>query len=111
MTAKVYLYKNDRYENQAILDAANGQDCWFKGPTCNHNPETTVWGHSPFSEHGKGAWIKAHDCFGCFICSDCHIFLDGGWALRGWHKSEVKERFNRAMAKSLLILLREGVLT
>ena len=110
MPAKVYLAKDERYVNQKILDSANGKHCTVNGPTCIGGTETTVWCHSPFAQHGKAGSRKSHDCFGCYGCRACHDWLDArdnsraAGRVRYW-------RFVDAQAKSLLILLREGVLT
>lgn len=43
---------------------------------CNFNPETTVLGHL----NGGGMSSKHNDMFAAYVCSDCHAWLDGGYA-------------------------------
>ena len=108
VSAKVYIAKDERYENAKILASAAGQHCTVCGPRCLGTTPTVVWCHSPFPEHGKAGSVKAHDIFGCYGCQACHDWLDG----RVWQGDAVEkyQKFHRAMARSWLILVRTGVL-
>jgi len=108
MVAKVYIEKDTRYVNQKILDSAIGQDCQISGPGCLGTTPTVVWCHSPFREHGKAKGRKAHDCFGCYGCRVCHDWIDG--REHQIDAGEKRRAFYRAMSRSWLILLRQGVL-
>ncbi len=77
---------------------------------CNHNPETTVWAHSNAGADGKGMGLKAHDCFGAYLCSACHDEYDGRTHQTDLSHDELQEMFYKAMRASWLILFREGVL-
>ena len=105
--ARVYdaIPKDERYTNKAIRDSANGEYCQVNHIGCSHDHRTTVWAHSNYPEHGKGTGLKAHDIFGCYACSFCHMWLDGPI-----NTAEKKMKFLSAMARSWLILVRKGVL-
>lgn len=45
-------------------------------PLCNGNPETVVWCHSDYQEHGRGYGHKAHDLCGFYGCSGCNFWFD-----------------------------------
>jgi hypothetical protein len=62
----------------AIRDSARGAPCMLEFPCCNHDPETSVWCHWEDESFGMGR--KAHDTSGFAGCSECHRFLDVGWA-------------------------------
>lgn len=72
--------KSSRPKMTPIRASAKGEQCTLRFPCCNFNPETTVWCHSNRAEDGKGMGIKARDEEGCYGCSACHAFLDGGYA-------------------------------
>lgn len=95
------------YRNPKITKSAQGRECTFQIPgVCNHDSNTTVWVHSDQIRHGKGGGIKAHDIFGAYGCSDCHAWYGEGKAGR----DEKRDAFQLAHEKSLLILLRSGVI-
>jgi hypothetical protein len=99
------------YVNQKIRDSAKGRNCTMNSPDCNHNPETTVWAHSNYHEHGKGIGLKSHDIFGFFSCSGCHKWYDGEYVLHPCpHRVTRHEYYQRAHDRSLLILVKDGVL-
>ena len=77
------MQKKKAYRNRTLLDMARGRKCLLRIPgVCNYNPETTVACHSNQSKHGKGAGLKAQDCFVVNGCSSCHAWLDQGPATR-----------------------------
>ena len=92
-------FKLGMYRNPKILRAANGRPCSY----CGLNHGTTVAAHSNRMEDGKGVGLKAHDCFVAFLCATCHTEYDTG--IMPQHE------FNRAMKRTWLILLREGILS
>ena len=99
------------YRNPKILAHANGQQC----QNCGCNDGTVVACHSNQQEHGKGRGIKAHDVFVAFLCGNCHYWLDFGTGkdptvLYNSNRTEKNEMFTRAFQKTLLILLKDGVL-
>lgn len=99
------------YRNPKILQHAKGRPC----TNCNREDGTTVAAHSNLAEHGKGKGIKAHDLFSAFLCHACHSWLDQGTGRDPtgiWQsdKMDKREMFMRAMHKTMLILLRDGVL-
>lgn len=60
-----------------LTKSAWGRQCTVRLPgVCNWNPETTVLAHM----NGAGIGLKDKDLFACYACSDCHSWLDGGWA-------------------------------
>jgi hypothetical protein len=64
--------------SKKIMQAARGEECTVRSPTCNYDPETTVAAHSNMREHGKAMGRKADDLFVAFACSDCHRWIDEG---------------------------------
>ncbi|WP_323142746.1 nuclease domain-containing protein [Massilia phyllosphaerae] len=92
--------KSSRPKMTPIRASARGQDCTLRFPgICNRNPETTAWCHSNRLEDGKGMGLKAPDHHGCYGCSDCHAWLDGGYAGRV-AREVVDARFDAARAES-----------
>jgi hypothetical protein len=103
--------KSSRPKMTPIRASARGQDCTlrFEG-ICNRNPETTAWCHSNRLADGKGMGLKAPDEQGCYGCSDCHAWLDGGYASAGASRAPVDARFDSARAESQEILKSKGLL-
>lgn len=64
--------------SQKYLRGSKGSPCTFMGPTCNGNPETTVFAHLNGAAFGKGKGQKAHDIAGLDACFDCHLYVDTG---------------------------------
>lgn len=64
--------------SQKYLRGAKGSPCSFMGPTCNGDPETTVFAHLNGAAFGKGKGQKAHDIAGLDACFDCHSYIDVG---------------------------------
>lgn len=90
--------------------SARGQECTLRfAGICNRNPETTAWCHSNRLADGKGMGLKAPDAQGCYGCSDCHAWLDGGYAGK-MPREVVEARFDAARAESQRILLAKGLL-
>lgn len=102
--------KQSRPKMTPIRASARGQECTlrFVG-ICNRNPETTVWCHSNRLTDGKGMGLKAPDEEGCYGCSDCHAWLDGGYAGR-IPRELVDARFDAARAESQVILKAKGLI-
>jgi hypothetical protein len=94
-----------------IRRSARNQECTLCFPVCNHDKDTTVWCHGNRSEHGKGMGLKAEDRHGCYGCSACHAFYDGGYAnVPGWTRAMVEAAFDMAEAISRVILVQRGLL-
>lgn len=72
--------KAKRPKMTPIRASARGEQCTLRFPGCNFDPATTVWCHSNHARDGKGMGLKARDEEGCYGCSACHAFLDGGYA-------------------------------
>ena len=64
--------------SKRYLNGAKGSPCTFMGPTCNGNPETTVFAHLNGAAFGKGKGQKAHDIAGLDACGCCHAYIDVG---------------------------------
>lgn len=100
------------YRNPAITKHANGQAC----QNCGCQDGTIVAAHSNLQEHGRGSHHKAHDLFVAFLCHSCHSWLDAGGNIKdpsGLYlciAAEKREMFIRAMTKTQIILLRDGVI-
>lgn len=94
-----------------IRKSARGEECTLRFPgICNRNPETTAWCHSNRLADGKGIGLKAPDEQGCYGCSDCHAWLDGGYASAGEDRATVDARFDAARAESQMILRSKGLM-
>ena len=102
--------KASRPKITPIRASARGQECTLRFPgICNRNPETTAWCHSNRLADGKGMGLKAPDHQGCYGCSDCHAWLDGGYA--GHVPREVVDaRFDAARVESQEVLKTKGLL-
>lgn len=100
------FFKREPYRNKKILQSARGQECTMNSPNCNHDPSTVVFCHSNYQSDGKGAGVKADDCFGFFGCSGCHHWYDELY----WNKEEKFEYFHRAMKRTWRKLLDMEVL-
>ena len=102
--------KSSRPKMTPIRASARGQDCTLRFPgICNRNPETTAWCHSNRLADGKGMGLKAPDHHGCYGCSDCHAWLDGGYA--GHVAREVVDaRFDAARIESQEKLRAQGLM-
>lgn len=100
------LTKRTPYRNKKYLEGAKGEECTFRGPTCNGDPATVVPCHSNLGEDGKGMGQKADDDCIFYGCSDCHDFYDGGWVKPGsysqWETRNVAEQV-QAMADRAII--------
>lgn len=92
-----------------IRKSAKGESCTLRFPCCNFDTSTTVWAHSNHYADGKGMGIKARDEEGCYACSACHAWLDGGYAGH-MPRSLVDVYFDLARAQSQEILKRKGLL-
>lgn len=77
---------------------------------CNMNCETVVWCHSNQSIDGKGAGLKARDEEGCYGCSACHEFYDGGYVRLGLPRSVAQAFFDVGRKRSQEILRCKGLL-
>jgi hypothetical protein len=105
------LMKSARPKMTPIRKSARGQECTLRFPgICNRNPETTAWCHSNRLEDGKGMGLKARDEEGCYGCSDCHAWLDGGYASAGAQRGPVEARFDAARIESQEILKQKGLM-
>lgn len=93
-------------KSQKIRNAARGQECQVRLPSiCNGNPETTVFAHL----NGGGIGTKASDLHGCFACSDCHHWLDGGYT-KTHSRDERDFEHLIAMKNTQLLLMRMGLI-
>jgi len=103
--------KSKRPKMTPIRASAQGQECTLRfAGICSRNPETTVWCHSNRLADGKGMGLKAPDHEGCYGCSHCHAWLDGGYAASGTPRAVVDARFDAARAESQEKLRAQGLL-
>lgn len=102
--------KKSKTKMTPIRKSARGEHCTLLFPCCNGNPETVVWCHSNRAEDGKGMGIKARDTEGCYGCSACHAFLDGGYANTIWSRKTVDSFFDRARNLSQYLLREKGLM-
>jgi len=98
--------------SKKYLNGAKGSPCTFMGPTCNGNPETTVFAHLNGGAFGKGKGQKAHDIAGLDACFECHSYIDVGHGTKPlmsdaefyWHQL-------RGVVLTMLQRVRQGILT
>ena len=97
------------YRNKAYLNGAEGEQCTFRGPTCNGDTTTVVACHSNLGEDGKGMRQKADDDCSFYGCSACHDYYDGAWvplknsdaSERAHKKGEVQAMADRAIIRTM----------
>lgn len=90
-----------------IRQSAKGQSCQVRVPgVCNGNPETTVLAHL----NGGGMGAKASDIHGAYCCSDCHTFLDGGYANANCTRAERDLYHLEGVIRTQRILMGQGLL-
>lgn len=94
-----------------ITQSAKGERCMIQIPgVCNDDPATTIWAHSNELRHGKGMGKKSHDIFGAYSCSACHSVVDGHMPRSKYMTlAEVREYFRFGHDRSLVILIRKGL--
>ena len=93
------------YRNPKILKFANGQPCQH----CGLQDGSVVAAHSNASHHGKGLGKKADDIFVSYLCHKCHSAYDLK-TLKGGLRAFTQEDFDRAMFKTMKLLLTNGVI-
>jgi hypothetical protein len=103
------LFKETRYENPGLREAARGQHCM----NCGREDGTVVGAHSNDSALGKGSWLKSHDIFIAWLCHACHLYVDNAARSEPTGRYENnnedrKECHTRAMLKTILALARLG---
>jgi hypothetical protein len=96
-----------------ITESARGEECQIRIPGwCNGNRETTVWAHANGSAAGKGIGMKADDLLGAYGCSNCHDIYDRRRPTpQGMTREEVELCFWEGHARSLVMLIKKGVIS
>ena len=94
-----------------ITESARGRECQIRIPgVCNHDTTTVVWCHANGSAAGKGIGMKSPDLLGAYGCFNCHSVVDGAPATpEVYSRSEVRLMFWEGHARSLRILIEEGL--
>lgn len=94
------------YRDRALLNLAYEIDCQFRLPgICEGGRGEPC--HSNQPRHGKGAGIKAHDCFFASGCRSRHRELDQGKTMT---RDEKREAWQWAHEKTMLALWRQGLI-
>lgn len=89
-----------------LTKSARGEECQVRVPgVCNHNPETTVLAHL----NGGGAGMKHSDIHGAYCCSDCHLWLDGGYT-RYTTRQERDLTHYEGVIRTQIIMLDKGLI-
>jgi hypothetical protein len=102
--------KTRRRKLTPIQQSAREEDCTLRFWFCRNQRDTVVWCHSNRLADGKGMGLKANDQAGCYGCSLCHAYLDGGWASDPAMTYElVQERFEQARLESSAKLQHKGL--
>lgn len=88
---------------------AKGRECQIRiAGVCNRNDETTVLAH--YRAAGiSGMGLKAPDLLGAWACSACHAEVDR--VTRNLPLEAAELAHLEGMARTIAILLREGVIT
>lgn len=87
--------------------SAKGETCTVRIPgVCNHNPATVVFAHI----NGGGMARKRSSIHGAYACSECHAFLDGGYAQFLWSRQMRDAEHLRAMLETQERMIKNGVL-
>jgi hypothetical protein len=93
-----------------IRKSAKGEECTLRIPgVCNGDNSTVVWCHSNNIRDGKGMGLKSRDEEGCYGCSSCHAWIDGGYVKDG-PRHWMEQYFDLARAESQAILKRKGLM-
>ena len=87
--------------------SARGQVCQVRIPgVCNDNSETVVFAHL----NGAGVGRKHSPIHGCYACSDCHAFLDYGYA-QALVDRETRDLLHlEAVIRTQIIMIEAGIL-
>lgn len=90
-----------------LTKSARGQNCQVRVPgVCNGNPETVVLAHL----NGGGLATKHHDIHGAYACSDCHQWLDFGYAKN--YTRDYRDLLHlEGMVRTQNIMLQDGLIT
>lgn len=107
--ARKATLKAKRPKMTPIRASARGEQCTLRFACCNSDPATTVWCHSNRAVDGKGMGLKSRDEEGCYGCSACHAWLDGGYAGH-MRRETVDAFFDLARANSQKILRAKGLM-
>ena len=63
--------------------------------------------HANWQQYGKGAGLKAHDCFVAWVCMACHDIIDGRTGRLT--DAEKHEMWQKAWIKTILLWFEGGV--
>ena len=99
--------KFGNFRSKKLTDSARDQPCM----NCGRNDGTTVSAHSNWPEHGKGASMKAADCFIAYLCGPCHAWLDQGSGndpTKTWFDTDKREMWGKAHDKTVLHWFNSG---
>ena len=96
--------KNKPKRSLAVRNSARGERCALMLDCCNGDPETTIYAHLRFFNHG-GVSTKPHDLLGVYACSACHDALDGRTRVN-WEWDAVL----RALMSTLVSLSHKGII-
>lgn len=92
------------YRSKKILKAVREFDCQRCG---RQGGGQTIAAHANWQQYGKGAGLKAHDCFVAALCHACHEVIDGrAGNLSG---QDAQEQWEAAWVKTLLLLFLKGI--
>ena len=91
-----------------ITKSARGEQCTVRvEDVCNGNHETTVYAHL----NGGGMGMKVSDIHGCYACSDCHSWLDGGYTKTPNMQRQKRDLIHlEAVVRSQLILIEKNLI-
>jgi hypothetical protein len=92
------------FRSEKLTKAAQHADCQSCG---KYKP--SVPAHGNWHQYGKGAGLKAHDCYVAFVCPRCHDEIDG--RVGDLTKEEQHEKWMAAWIKTILFLFQSGAVS
>jgi hypothetical protein len=96
----------------AITESANGKECEIRFPGYPHLAETVVHCHYSIGGVTSGTGFKSHDLLGARGCYDCHRIIDHRDLTadeRSLDREYVKQRFQEGVLRTIVRLIKEGV--
>lgn len=90
------------FRSEKLTKQAQNYDCQSCG---KYKP--SVPAHANWQEYGKGASLKAHDCFVAFVCPHCHDLIDGRVGYLS--ADEKKDMWTKAWLKTIVLWFEEGI--
>lgn len=92
------------FRSKKLTDAAQHFNC-----QCCGKYRPSVPAHANWQQYGKGAGLKAHDCFVAFVCQRCHDIIDGRAGKLS--NDERHDMWSVAWRNTILLWFEHGIVT